>query len=127
MRGLVKSIHSILWAASSVVERVTDNDEVVGPIPTPPTKDVRIGIYNWADSSTVDHPVCIRKVWGSNPHRSTIQNFSTFSLGTSRNARRAERRGSQGIEPKNPTAQKTKRKRICPKVDGSFQLSGQMP
>src|SRR3989338_9921026 len=43
----------------------------------------------------------------------TIQNFSTFSLGTSRNARRAERRGSPGIEPHNPTAQKTKRKRIC--------------
>jgi len=34
----------------------------------------------------------------------TIQNFSTFSLGTRPNARRAERRGSQGIEPKNPTA-----------------------
>jgi len=42
----------------------------------------------------------------------TLQNFSTFSLGTSPNARRAQRRGSQGIEPKNPTAQKTKRKRI---------------
>ena len=41
----------------------------------------------------------------------TIQNFSTFSLGTSPNARRAERRGSQGIEPKNPTARKKKRKR----------------
>src|SRR3989344_4739998 len=64
---------------------------------------------------------------GSTPRRSTIQNFSTFSLGTSRNARRAQRRGSQGIEPKNPTARKTKRKRICPKVDGSFQLFGQMP
>ena len=43
----------------------------------------------------------------------TIQNFSTFSLGTSPNASRAQWRGSQGIEPKNPTAQKTKRKRIC--------------
>src|SRR3989338_5646722 len=34
----------------------------------------------------------------------TIQNFSTFSLGTSRNARRAQRHGSQEIEPHNPTA-----------------------
>jgi len=42
----------------------------------------------------------------------TIQNFSTFSLGTRLNARRAQWRGSQGIEPKNPTARKTKRKQI---------------
>jgi len=41
----------------------------------------------------------------------TIQNFSTFSLGTSLNARRVSRRGEQGIEPKNPTARKKKRKR----------------
>src|SRR3989338_1130218 len=64
---------------------------------------------------------------GSTPVTSTLRNFATFSLGTRPNARRAERRGSQGIEPKNPTARKKKRKRICPKVDGSFQLFGQMP
>src|SRR3989344_915181 len=40
----------------------------------------------------------------------TIRNFANFALGTSWNARRAERRGSQGIEPKNPTARQTKRK-----------------
>jgi len=42
----------------------------------------------------------------------TIQNFSTFSLGTRPNARRAQWRGEQGIEPKNSTVQKMKRKRI---------------
>ena len=81
------------WAHSSVVERVTDNDEVLGPIPSAPTLRLADSLSvpfshrvarrsalslskgfihsPWAVSSAVEHLICNEGVGGSNPPRST--------------------------------------------------------
>ena len=58
----------IFWVASSVAERCSDKAEVVGSIPTPPTKMKK---NFWALSSVVERRICNAEVGSSSLPGST--------------------------------------------------------